>query len=488
MRDITMKTLGGRLLILSSYLCLGLQPGLLRGEVVKPDDIISTADERQALSINVFQSGIAQVWEQRTLTDAKFAVTRIKIRDLSPQMFPESLQVRGSFKVRERSFELERLTPESLLNASIGTGIGLVRTHPQTGDEKLEQGKVLGVSGDRVVLEVGGRIELSGVHSPWRFVFDRLPEGLQERPTLTLSIEPASLSEQALELGYLTSGLSWAADYTAYLDAAGESMDLDGWMTLSNTTGVSFSEAELQVVAGEPNRASGGPPMARAAVAMDQAFSAPAPEAAFEYHRYRVSDTVALADKQTKQLLLMQARKVPVTTEYRVDASGSWHGSMDGEQQLSVDAVLRLHNAAPALGEPMPGGLVRFYQAQPAQGGTETLGERSGLFIGEASLPHLPVGKESVLRLGGVFDVTATRRQTEFGRKYGDERESAWLVTLRNAKPKAVEVAVSAQISGTWSIVEESHQHEKLGAHLVRWRVEVPPGGQSELNYRVRIR
>ena len=60
-------------------------------------------------------------------------------------------------------------------------------------------------------------------------------------------------STQTVELSYLTGGLGWKADYVAELSPKEDSIDLSGWVTLTNTSGTSYHNAKLQLVAGDVN-------------------------------------------------------------------------------------------------------------------------------------------------------------------------------------------------------------------------------------------
>jgi hypothetical protein len=41
---------------------------------------------------------------------------------------------------------------------------------------------------------------------------------------------------------------------------------------------------------------------------------------------------------------------------------------------------------------------------------------------------------------------------------------------------------------GDWTMLSESAKHEKTAANRALWRVSVPAGGASVLEYRVRVR
>ena len=77
----------------------------------------------------------------------------------------------------------------------------------------------------------------------------------QGRPKLRFpSLEAASAGARQAKLSYLTSGLSWKADYVALFDEAKNTMDLQGWITLSNNSGTPFENAKTQLVAGDVNQ------------------------------------------------------------------------------------------------------------------------------------------------------------------------------------------------------------------------------------------
>ena len=57
-----------------------------------------------------------------------------------------------------------------------------------------------------------------------------------------------------VEASYLTSNLSWSADYVLNVAKDEASGDLDGWVTLVNHSGTAFKNAQLQLVAGDIHR------------------------------------------------------------------------------------------------------------------------------------------------------------------------------------------------------------------------------------------
>src|SRR5262249_61564228 len=116
--------------------------------------------------------------------------------------------------------------------------------------------------------------------SPGGVVSAGVPARLRARPTLVLQLQNANANEQQIELSYLTAGLGWKADYVAELAADEKTVDLSGWVTLTNTSGTAYKDAKLQLVAGNVNQVQ--PAMEREAKTMMAGAAAPQPAMAQE--------------------------------------------------------------------------------------------------------------------------------------------------------------------------------------------------------------
>jgi hypothetical protein len=117
--------------------------------------------------------------------------------------------------------------------------------------------------------------------------------------------------------------------------------------------------------------------------------------------------------------------------------------------------------------------------------------------IGEAANGHTAPGRDLRLQSGDAFDITAERVQTDFNQEQlpAQRRDlpprqratAAYRVTIANAKTTVVTVDVREARFGTWKIVESSLPAEKLSSTEVRFRVQVPAGGEAKLTYTVQI-
>ena len=146
--------------------------------------------------------------------------------------------------------------------------------------------------------------------------------------------------------------------------------------------------------------------------------------------------------------------------------------------------MISFDNKGEQLGIPLPKGIVRVYK-KDTQGHSQ--------FIGEDQIDHTPKNEQIRLKLGNAFDITADKVQTDFQQIAGSMHqtnifETAYQITIRNAKKESVVVQVQEPIPGEWLLISESLEHKKLSANVVEWKIPVSAEGEATLTYRVRVK
>ncbi len=456
-----------------------------------PDEKVSTLADQQGVAVTIYNDNLALVKDRRTIY-LPATTSTLAFREVSGMMRPETALLQGSPRedvvVLEQNFDFDLLTPGKLLEKYIGKTIGIVKTHPTTGEETEEEAVVLSAN-NGVVLRVGSRIE-TGV-SGGRLIFPDVPANLRDRPTLVMQLASRSAGEKTLELSYLTGGLGWQADYVAELDSAEKRLNLLGWVTLTNTSGTSYRNARLQLVAGDVHQVRPvlekrltrrGPEIALAAEAPGMAR-----ESLLDYHLYTLEKRTDILENQTKQVALLQADNVAAAKEYLLQGQDYYYRNIfpGPAAKAKVAVYLSFDNTAAAnLGLPLPKGVMRIYKQ-----------DRSGSvqFVGEDRIDHTPENETVRLQLGHAFDITAERTQTDFKKlagfaKYNYVFESGYRVALKNGRDEAVEVRVVEPMPGDWEILSENHGHRKTGGSEAEWKIDVPPKGETELLYQVKVK
>jgi hypothetical protein len=451
----------------------------------------STLADQQEVAVTIYNENLALVKDQRKL-QLKRGASNLAFRDVSAHMRPETALLRstsapGSISVLEQNFDFDLLTPQKLLEKYINRNVSIIRTNTATGQETTEQALVLAAN-DGVVLKIGDRIE-TGI--PGRIIYSDVPANLRDRPTLVMSLDNTGGAQQDLELSYLTSGLAWKADYVVELNASDDKLDISGWVTLTNTSGATYRNAKLQLVAGDVNQVAPQP------AALMRSLAAPAPamakraemaeESLFEYHLYTLNRPTTIAENQTKQVSLLSGAGVPVRKELLLKGNNYYYQSSYGDlgQKMKVGVFIEFDNKEAAhLGMPLPKGIVRVYKKD---------GAGNAQFIGEDRVDHTPKNETVRLKLGDAFDVTADKKQTDFKKlsgtgKYNYVFESAYEVVLKNAKKEAVVVTVQEPMPGDWQILSQSHPSTKGSSNTAVWKVSVPAEGSTTLQYRSVVR
>ena len=448
---------------------------------------VSTLDDQRGVGITIYNTDLALVRDRRHVALPQ-GESRLALRDVSARIQPETALLQsvgnpGRIGVIEQNFNYDLLSPQKLLEKYVGRDVDVYHVDRRTGERKRERARVLATNGG-VVLRYADRIETS---VDGTLAFPSLPADLRDRPTLVTEVTNASAGDQDLELTYLTSGLNWKADYTAELSPSDDRIDLRGLITLQNTSGTSYRDASVQLVAGDVNvvRNAFQPPadqLRTIGSVTSRSSSAPSQQALLEYHLYTLQRHTTVLDNQTKQVELLTAPNVAVTKTLELRGNPYYYrqASADLGDRLKVATYLSFKNEGGDLGIPLPKGAVRVYKRDNA--GTAQ-------FVGSDNIDHTPKGEFVRLHLGDSFDVTAHKKQTDYKVISGvvDRYESAYEIVLRNAKPTAQTVLVVEPIPGDWTILQSSAPYVKSSSSTATWSLSVPASGATTLTYRVRV-
>jgi hypothetical protein len=468
-------------------------------------------------------TGLAMIAETRTV-DLPAGRTRIEFQGVADAIIPASAALTGlPGRLVERNFDYDLLDPGSLIAASVGQSVTLRRINPKTG-KVTEEPATLRAGPDGVVAQTSRGVEALGCGTgPQALVFDHLPPGLAAQPTLSVIAEAPQAGRYQLTLSYLAVRIDWSADYVARLSPDGTTLDLTGWLTLSNRSGMSFADAPTAVVAGAlarlpPDLPNIAPkyvepecwPMGTTsdfrrpeeeeglAVRDEAPMPAPPPPAARmfgafagmakaekprvqatslgDYKLYSLVEPTTVAAMQTKQVRFLHQTGISFETLY-VARQGPYvrADNIGGAQPAQV--VLRFQNkTANGLGLPIPAGMVSLRQPQ---GGRE-------YYLGEHGVRDVPSGEEFELEAGSASDVQVKGEvvsDQNVGKGAAERDQVALRYTITNAKPTpaAFELRQSPQ-RDLFRVITESSPHVLKNGDDV-WRVTLPANGTATLSY-----
>ena len=515
----------GRALVALFLLLLPLVPASARPIVVSP--------KPESLSVTLYRDpyrraergmeldwlgGYALITETRTV-HLPAGESEIRFEGVAGGILAVSAIVRGlPGGAGEKNRDARLLSPGTLVDAALGRHVRVRRTNPFTG-AVTETRAMIRSGPDGVLLQSAEGVEAlrcSGL--PETLVYDSIPEGLSDKPTLAVTASSPAPSTATLTLAYLARGFDWQADYVVHVAPDGRTLDLFAWLTLANANAESFPDAGTQAVAGKVNRedsdeeaepvssgielkcwprkSTSDIPLASLPVtvinsaevylqgtsrtediinSLPQAFAMARQEELGDLKLYRIPGSVTVAAHSQKQVALLQRSNVSFE---RLHGATVGLGTIDFVRPASI--LLRTRNvAARGLGLPLPSGRVAIFE----------LGLARPLFAGESSVNDIPIGEELDLLYGESPEVQVSHRLVSEQRKAGvpDDDEEAWTrrryqVEISNAGSAPVTVETALPSFGYERIAGFDRKVTMRSGRRL-WLARVPARGRLSLTY-----
>lgn len=491
--------LAGTLFLLASVVGMDSSPSLVSGAdptapaaevpLAQKTPLTSTADNQSQISLTIYNSNLGLVKDVREIALGA-GEQELRFMDVASEIMPTTVHVKSltdpqGLQVLEQNYEYDLISPEKLMEKYVGKEVKIIDKNYYTGQDQIVTATLLSTNGSPVY-QIGEEIH---VGLPGRVILPQLPENLISKPTLVWSLRGGKAGTQKIEASYLTNQMNWQADYIAVISSDDTKADLSGWVSIDNKSGASYKNAALKLVAGDVHRVQPKVVYERTmAMTADMAAPAAAPqfreEGFFEYHLYTLDRPATVKSNQTKQMALMSAANIPIVKRLTLQGQSMYFTSQfspdDELPAQKVNVTLEIENAQKNnLGMPLPKGAVRVYKADK---------DGSLQFIGEDSIDHTAKDETVKVKMGQAFDVTGTRKQTDFKHVAKGVTEASWEITLKNHKQEPVTVRVNEPMPGDWEVLSSSQKYEKADAHTLRFDVSVPKDDEVKITYKVRVK
>ena len=472
------------------FLCLGLMLSTVSGMAIGAETIVDSSKTTK-MEISVYNNNMAYVKDTRQ-TSLKSGKNELAFEGVSSQILPETAMLLGNgIKVSEQNYNYNLMTPSNILAASVGKTVKTALYNEATGKTEYNEAKILEAGGGSPVLKFDYGIETA---FPGRIIYSEVPDGLRTKPTLVIDIESQEQAKNKnLELSYLTTGLSWKADYIAEINSSNQ-LNLTGLITLTNESGTDYEDASVQLIAGSVNRVQNNvirPLMAmrtmkaagaNMAVAESADAAMPTSEAFSDYYLYTLPIKTTLRDNQTKQVSLMSKSNVKFDKIYRLNSPLYINLNQTESRftKANPTVVYKIENTkSGGLGEALPKGIIRFFEQD----------SRNSLqFIGESNLPSLAEGEKTELKVGQAFDIYAEGKVSSSTKIAQDTVEAKVEITITNAKNESIRLEYDQNFGWVdWKIVDEKTPSSRKDASTALWNLEIPAQSKYVLEYTVRL-
>ncbi len=481
--------------VLAAFLT-GLSSQAALAEVSQPR-LKSTPLQQQSISVTVYNNNLGLIKDVRELR-LPTGQLELMFEGVASKIDPTSVHIRSldhpeMLIVLEQNFEYDIISADRLMEKYLGKTLFLVTR--DGAKEWRKEARLIGIdkatvraplpfplTQARYIYEIDDQI---AINPPGAILMPSLPEGLTSRPSLLWILDNQEAGH-LVEVSYLTGGIEWKADYVAVISEDDRTMDLSGWVTVDNRSGVDFNSASLKLVAGDLNRVQRKKPTEREgtlAACMLVGGRGFEERAFFEHHIYDLQRKTTIKNNQTKQIRLMEAAGVAVQKSYVYHPRQNFYNldSRISKRPDKVGVFLTLNNSEDNnLGIPIPMGIVRAYKQDE---------DGELIFVGEDIVHHTAEGEEIRVKMGEAFDVAAECIQTEFRIVKKDRIfQSSYEIRVRNHKEEPIVVSVVSRFPSQWEIKETTHEYEKETAGQIRFNVPVERRDETRLMYTVVIR
>jgi hypothetical protein len=272
---------------------------------------------------------------------------------------------------------------------------------------RLSRGVLLSVNPVMIQEEKSGHIY--SLERATQVIFDTIPETMITQPSLVWRMDAQKAGTLDIDLKYLTSGITWKSDYVLNLHKG--MLDLRGWITVKNDSGVAYENAQITCLAGEVNKVKSDNQydkrrMYKARTLMAVPVPAVKEESFSGYHIYKIPFRETIANKQQKQIRFIDKKGITYT-QYGVAKNHYFENYK--EQKLHFTNTIKFENTqANHLGISLPKGVVRMYQKDSSE---------QTHFIGEQRIQNIPEEESVTLSLGKLFDVVGEKKITKYSAK-----------------------------------------------------------------------
>lgn len=454
------------------------------------------------ISISIYNNDLALVRDMRHV-ELKKGINEVAFEGVASQLKPESVLIMGdSVNVLEQNYDYALLTPYNITEKFVGKDVKTVRINPATGEQVFDKAKLISYQGGEPVLQFNYGIE---TNFDGHIVFDKLPADLNQKPTLAAKISSMQAALKNIMLAYLTKGISWKTDYVAGVKDE-KTLDLTGWVSITNNSGVSYDNAKVQLIAGDVHETPEYPRGHRNGMVMKaMAYSADAvmaegantvPESFSAYELYTLDNRTSIQNNQTKQMALIEKNNVLYEKEGRLNSGLSLSGDYASDFEKvhpSVYYILK-NDEESNLGVPLPKGIMRFYE-NDSHGNLQ--------FIGENSIGQTAKGEKLELELGKIFDVFVNGK-IEKVRKVSENIVTTYtgkcpryqvvkaydaVVEFKNGGNKETVIVFKQYMNPKTTIINESLKgsvSDKSG-RFYEWRVELKGDDTQKLTFTAEV-
>ncbi len=319
-----------------------------------------------------------------------------------------------------------------------------------------------------------------------------------------------------VEINYLTSGLSWRAFYMGILGNDEKTMQLKGYVRVTNNSGEDYENAQVRLIVGKINLIDRIADLARRKYPYGRPGPAPRDwaveegdkivgvkklkrqlmmaekaviakpkeikkEGLSEYFLYTIEGTETIPNGWSKRLPSFDVKNIPVVNLYKYE-----------EERFGKQVIRFLsfrNDKAHKLGNtPIPGGLLKAFRYVDKEGHIS--------YEGRSHFKYIPVDEDIELNLGQVANVIVTPKLMNFvsdkylfdskGNISGWEEIHKYEIEVKNTREVPVRVEIQRNLNNAYWDIENSGDFghfEKVDSDTIKFTLNLDAYNTKKFGY-----
>ncbi|MDD5765218.1 MAG: hypothetical protein PHW79_03030 [Candidatus Marinimicrobia bacterium] len=434
---------------------------------------IFAASPVKSTQVTVYNDNLGLVLQTRSIDITK-GESEVRVEGIPACVDPTSVRITfpgkaDAIEVLEQNFLFDLVNSDKIFEKYIGESI----TYKTKSGEQTA-GKLLQYDGGNLVLQVqNGGIKIASTENIADYDFPSLPSGLILKPTLQWLLSSKIGAQVESEISYLTSGMSWHAEYLMVLEKNDRDFTLNSWVSLDNQSGATYENARMKLVAGNINRIKSAALSSRSKNSFEgQAVTVSAPfdeRGLFDYHLYELQRPVTIKDREIKQIAMFDEVMASAKKFYL------FKNSAQSEIESPLEVHLKLVNSADNhLGIPLPEGVFRIFKKDV---------DNTLQLVGEDRIKHTAKDDTLDLTVGKAFDVKGKKIVVD-RQKIGEQSEVVSVkIEITNKRTEQIEVEIFEFHNNNWFVKKSSHSYQKKSNLWLVFPVIVPAEKTVTVNY-----
>ena len=368
--------------------------------------------------ITIYSTGLAMVSEEKNVTISRPGNVKIMYSDIPSEVDLSSVSMVFDKNVTlySQRYAYDVVNFSSLLRRYSGKYVLYINAKA---DKKQKKAKLLAV--DPIIVQ---DLKSGNIFTPFKVFFENIPEDMAVTPTLFWDVNTQAKALN-IKIEYLTDKITWKSDYNLYLKE-NHHFDLSSWITITNTSGASYKDANITIVTGKVKKVKvkeGNSTVEVEKKVLDCVGMTKKNDS--EYALHSVPHIEELNNKEEKQISFIHGQSIAYH-EYLLNKA--FYDLTDTNlSEMHFSKILAFKNTKTNhLGIALPQGIVRIYHY-------DTLSNKR--FIGSSHMDNIKVDDVVELSVGKTKDVIGEEKVISSDND-GLQKHITYTIKLKNSSDK----------------------------------------------------